>query len=133
LLENCHIAAPDTAAVVERHIEANTTPYTRLGTLSWVNPLTSSYYTIFPQHLEIRVGNPTLTAAVEYAPADGAKLIAAWYDENGRLLGITSADVAEGCTTKAFTVTADAAQYRLMLVDRAAFVPLCAAAEAGRE
>jgi len=63
-LENCYIAAPDTAAVVQREHDPDTfhVPHTRLGIYEWhFTSKTTSYYNICSQHLEIRAGNPTTT------------------------------------------------------------------------
>ncbi len=72
------------------------------------------------------VENTTLTCTLTGVPAN-ARLIAAWYDGGGRMLGATGTDAAEGNSTKTLTADANTAAYRLMLVDKTTFAPLCAA------
>ena len=72
------------------------------------------------------VSGANLTYSVENAPS-GAKLLAAWYDSDGKLLGSASASPAAGDSTGKLTVGAGAAKYRLMLVDGSTFAPLCPA------
>ncbi len=80
-----------------------------------------------PRIVSASVSGTTLTYTVTGAPAN-ALLFVAWYDANGRMLGMTSTNVSEGNTTDAtLTVTADADIYKLMLVDKTTFVPLCPA------
>ena len=79
------------------------------------------------------VHDTTLTYSVTGAPAN-AVLIAARYDGNGRLLGATRKNVGEGSTENAtMTVASGAAAYKLLLVDRMTWIPLCAAAPASVE
>ncbi|MBE7004819.1 MAG: hypothetical protein E7425_11205 [Ruminococcaceae bacterium] len=77
------------------------------------------------------VRNTTLTATVDYAPAN-ALLIAAWFDADGRLLGAKTVTLGGGSEHRHFTADVNAAKCKLFLVDKASFVPLCAAVEAGR-
>jgi hypothetical protein len=72
------------------------------------------------------VSGANLTYSVANAPA-GAKLLAAWYDVGGKLLGSASASPAAGDSTGKLTVGAGAAKYQLMLVDGSTFAPLCPA------
>jgi hypothetical protein len=71
------------------------------------------------------VSGSTLTCSVTQAP-ENALLIAAWYGTNGKMLGMTSADVVSGDTFgKKLNVDAGAAAYKLMLVDKTTYAPLC--------
>ncbi|MBO4914706.1 MAG: hypothetical protein J5449_05810 [Oscillospiraceae bacterium] len=57
-----------------------------------------------------------------------ARLIVAWYNASGKMLGVKTADMEMGnAIGKTMDVGKGAARYQLLLVDRTTFVPLCAA------
>ena len=75
------------------------------------------------------VGGSTLRWGAQL-PDSGKSVmvIAAWYDASGRMLGTASKPItAAGAARGNFTVGAGAAQYKLMIVDGAAWTPLCPA------
>ena len=72
------------------------------------------------------VSGTKLTYSLAGVPA-GAKLIAAWYDGSGKMLGMASASPTKGNSTGTLTVGTGAAKYKLMLVDGSTYAPLCEA------
>ncbi len=74
------------------------------------------------------VSGTKLTYSLAGVPA-GAKVVAAWYNASGKMLGMASASPTKGNSTGTLTVGTGAATYKLMLVDGATFAPLCEAWE----
>ncbi|MBO4916177.1 MAG: hypothetical protein J5449_13350, partial [Oscillospiraceae bacterium] len=71
------------------------------------------------------VSGTTLTYSLADAPAN-ALLVAASYNKDGKLLGVTTADAKQGTTLNGtIKVISGAVTYKLMLVDKDSYAPLC--------
>ena len=71
------------------------------------------------------VSGTTLTYSLADAPAN-ALLVAASYNKDGKLLGVTTADAKQGTTLNGMIkVISGAVTYKLMLVDKDSYAPLC--------
>ncbi len=60
-----------------------------------------------------------------------ARLFAAWYGADGRMLGIAPRSGSVDCWGASVAIGANAARFKLMIADAATFAPLCAAWDSG--
>ena len=83
--------------------------------------------------MEISVSGEAMTYSL-YLPGSGesARLIAAWYDENGKMLGCTAKTTAgSGHVTGTVTVEKGQKEYRLFALDGKSAKPLIRALTTG--